>query len=335
MDRKVVGKALDNLEQNAGIHAEWTEYVPPKSDSKINAKIKFQINNEIKNYYAEVKKEIRKHHIPHLKEIANSFDPFILIVERLYPNLKEKLREEGINWLDGAGNIHLKNGNYLIWIDRHTTTPADKKKNRAFTKTGLKVVFLFLHDERWVTKTYREIAEKADVALGNITYVFDGLEEKGFLVNETDRKYKLINKRLLLDQWVAAFADELKPRLHVGNFTFLNANGMHTWNDLNLDYRDSWGGEPGAELLTHNLKPAELYLYTVKTKAELMVQYQLKPDLEGKVKVYRSYWNVGTDLDQGTVAPPLVIYTDLMTTGEPRNVKVANEIHEEFLTHLT
>lgn len=334
MNHKIVDRALENLEKTAEIHAEWKDTIKEKLTPEIDGKIKLLIdNNHIADCFAAVRKEVRKHHIPQLREWAQRYKPFMLIADRLYPNLKQRLRQANIDWLDGAGNIHFKHQNHFIWIDLHTTTPTKEKKNRAFTKTGLKVLFLFLHDEDWVNKTYREIAEAADVALGNIKYVLDGLKEKNFLIRETKERYKLTHKPELLNQWITAFTDELRPRLHVDNFEFLDETDQRDWKTLQLEEGTFWGGEPGADLLTENLKPAEYTLYTHKTKAALMTDYRLKPKQEGRVKVYKPYWTIKTEHKK--TAPPLVIYTDLMTTGEPRNMNIADEIHERYLKHIT
>lgn len=327
---EIVPKALENLENNPGLQGQWVDYGPPEIDGKIIIK-----NNGvvIAECITEVKKEIRSHHIPHLKALAKEYMPFMLIADRLYPNVKRHLQQANINWMDGAGNIYFRNENHFIWIEHHTTTPVKKEKNRAFTKTGLKVVFLFLHDEEWINKTYREIAVTADVALGNIKYILDGLKQKKFLIKETKKKYKLIRKQELLEQWITAFTDELKPRLHIQNFEFVEEATQQNWKNVALDEYTFWGGEPGADILTNNLKPIEYVLYTHKGKAALMVEYKLKPKPEGNVKVYKPYWNIKTDT--GKAAPPLVVYTDLMATGEPRNMNIANDIYERYLAYTT
>ena len=234
MEFKIIDKALENLEQNANIRGKWGNYVQDNEEIDGRVELQFENNNRTE-CFVEVKKEIRNHHIPKLQQLANQYNPFLLIVDRLYPNLKKKLKEARVNWLDRAGNIYFRDNQHFIWIDLHTTTPTKEKKNRAFTKTGLKVVFLFLHDEKWLDKTYREIAEKADVALGNIKHVLDGLKQQNFLVAKTKGKYKLINKKELLDQWITAFTDELKPRLHIDNFEFLNEQDQQNWKELNLE----------------------------------------------------------------------------------------------------
>ena len=87
----------------------------------------------------------------------------------------------------------------MIWIDTNKEVIIEKEKiNRAFTKTGLKVIFHFLLNDNQLNQTYREIANKAGVGLGNINYVINGLKENGYLVNLNDNHYKLTNKPGLL-----------------------------------------------------------------------------------------------------------------------------------------
>jgi hypothetical protein len=325
MDRAILEKALANLPIEIGQKTEWETYVPDNNFT-VDAKVTFNPHKKkaiIRN--AEIKKEIRKHHILPLKELQEQVGPIMLVAERLYPNIKKLLNEAGIDWMDVAGNIHLKEEETLIWIDRHTTTPIQQKKNRAFTKTGLKVVFLVLHDETWLNRTYREIAEAADVALGNIKHVLDGLKEHEFVYAENKDVLKLKNKEKLLDQWLTAFADELKPRIKKGRYNFINKEAEQNWKELQLGEQDLWGGEPAADLLTNDLIPLEYILYTQKNRAELIKKFKLIPDEKGKVEVREPFWTIEGDLPN--IAPRLVVYTDLMVTGDPRNVKIAKEIY--------
>jgi hypothetical protein len=330
MDQAILEKALANLPPEMGHKTEWEIYIP-EHNYRVDARVTFNPNKKkaiVRN--AEIKKEIRKHHIPHLKELQDKVGPLMLVAERLYPNIKKALNEAGIDWIDVAGNIHLEEGETLIWIDRHTSTPLQQKKNRAFTKTGLKVVFLFLYDEAWLNKTYREIAETADVALGNIKHVLDGLKEHEFVYAKNKDVLKLKNRDKLLDQWITAFADELKPRIQKGRYNFINKEDEQKWKNLPLGEQDQWGGEPAADLLTNDLKPVEYILYTKKNRAELMSRLKLIPDDNGKVEIRVPYWTVKNDLPN--IAPRLVVYTDLMITGDPRNIKKAEEIYAETPT---
>ncbi|REL32999.1 hypothetical protein DYD21_14385 [Rhodohalobacter sp. SW132] len=330
MNQAILEKALANLPLEIGHKTEWETY-GPDYNYRVDARVTFNPNKKkaiVRN--AEIKKEIRKHHIPQLKELQEKVGPLMLVAERLYPNIKKLLNEAGIDWIDVVGNIHLEEGDTLIWIDRHTTTPIQQKKNRAFTKTGLRVVFLFLHDEIWLNKTYREIAKAADVALGNIKHVLDGLKEHEYVYAKNEDVLKLKNRDKLLDQWITAFGDELKPRIQKGRYKFINKEAEQNWKNLPLDKQDQWGGEPAADLLTNDLKPVEYILYTKKNRAELMKELKLIPDENGKIEIREPYWTVENELPN--IAPRLLVYTDLMITGDPRNIKIAEEIYAEATT---
>lgn len=97
----------------------------------------------------------------------------------------------------------------------------------------------------------------------------------------------------MLDQWIAAFMDELQLKLHTGTFCFLNEKDRNNWTKLKLTEGTGWGGEPGADLLADNLKPAKFTLYTNNTRAEIMKD-KLKPNPEGEIEVYKPYWKVKT-----------------------------------------
>ncbi|MEX1122364.1 MAG: type IV toxin-antitoxin system AbiEi family antitoxin [Balneolales bacterium] len=328
METTLADQALDKLSKHTGIKGVFIPITNRKTD--IDGKVTLRFENQIQiERNVEVKKEIRKHHIPQLQQMARENAPFLLIADRLSPTIKQMLHEAGIDWLDGAGNIHFKDQNYFLWIDHHKTTPGKKVKGRAFTKTGLKVVFLFLVDKEWVNKTHREIAEMADVALGNIKIVIDGLKEYGFLIKEDDKKYILKDEKRLLDQWISAFIDELQPKIHTGTFSYLDEKDRNNWKKLKLTEGTVWGGEPGGDLLTGNLKPAKFTLYTNNTRAEIMKDYKLKPNPEGEIEVYKPYWRV--DPKYPNIAPPLTIYIDLMVTGDPRNANIAQELYEKYI----
>lgn len=328
MDQLLLEKALINLDKNTGVRTDWEKCVTGLN-REIDARLVLHWNNIRIERYAKVKKEIRAHHIPQLKELAKKYGNFLLVVERLYPTIKDKLNQEGLDWLDEAGNVHIKDNNLLLWIDHHTTTPTEKKKNRAFTKTGLKVVYLFLAEQEWLNKTHREIANRADVALGNIKLVFNGLEQQGFLIQIDEKRKKLTKKAELMDQWIAGFIDELKPKIYKGNYRFRRKELELEWKDLKLTEKAVWGGEPGADLLTNNLKPKQYLIYTHLAKAELMKKFGLVPDKDGPIEVYEPYWKMEDGTKQ--VAPPLTVYFDLKVTGEARNTKLAQDIYERFL----
>ncbi len=102
------------------------------------------------------------------------------------------------------------------------------------------------------------------------------------------------------------------------------------WQDLNVDKNETaWGGEPGADLLTHYLKPETLLLYTHK-KNKLAADWTRIPNEQGILKTYEKFWKEEPTDPMG-YAPPLLLYADLLQTHDPRCLDTANIIYEKYL----
>jgi len=64
-----------------------------------------------------------------------------------------------VNYLEGNGNAYINYNDRFLYIDTNKSLKTKEDKgNRAFTKTGLKVIFHFLLQPQLINKTQREIA---------------------------------------------------------------------------------------------------------------------------------------------------------------------------------
>lgn len=331
--------ALEHLETVVHAKGRWTQpgqrRVPGSGPGRVDGVLDLTLDAHQIKLYVEVKKELRNHHLPQLLTLAQQYQPFMVIAGKIFPKLKVKLRENGIAYLEANGNAWIRKNGLLIWIDHQQPVGAGKaqtipdRPNRAFTKTGLKVVFHFLLDETSLNLSYREIAARSGVALGQVNYVFNGLKETGFLVKFNQNEYRLTNKKALLDRWLEAYEERLKPSLAIGRFRFLKGEDFDNWQNIPLkNTKSRWGGEAAGDLYTNHLKPATLTVYTLETKTELMRNYRLVPDANGNVEAYEKFWN--DDGVNANVVPPLLAYTDLINTNDKRCQDTANLIYDAF-----
>src|SRR5690606_30962979 len=128
---------------------------------------------------------------------------FLLIANRLFPKIKEELREKKIPYLEANGNIFLKKEGLFLFVDTQKPLIIEKTKgNRAFTKTGLKVLFYLLQNKEAIHLPQRELADLTNVALGNIPQVIDGLKETGYLIPLNSKTFVWENRRALLERWI-------------------------------------------------------------------------------------------------------------------------------------
>ncbi|MES2702915.1 MAG: type IV toxin-antitoxin system AbiEi family antitoxin [Bacteroidota bacterium] len=328
-DVGIVNSALESLLINSQIRGEWKDNAKGK-DNGIDGEIIFNINSKKIKISIAVKKTVRNHQLLQIEEIAKDHKPFLLVVEHIFPRMKEELRQRDIAYMEGNGNIYLKEGDIYWWIDNQKPIlPEKETTNRAFGKSGLKVIFHFLLNEELVNYPYREIARIAAIGLGNVNNVLNGLKQDGFLLKDTKEKYRLVHKNKLLEKWMVAYAEKLQPALHIGNFRFLKEADQKNWKQILLaEGKTYWGGEPAADLMTNYLRPEILTLYSEEDRNELIKNYRLVPDEKGKVKVYKKFWN--HDQVKRTTTDPLLVYVDLLNTGDGRCMETAKKIFDEY-----
>lgn len=317
MEREILQTALDNLYQNTGIKGKF------RSDDKMDGKLNLLIDGKEIPFLVEIKKGMRRHQLHQLGVYGRKYTNFMVVAEFIFPKLKEELREMNIAYLEANGNLFIKNKRVYLLID--TNKKAEVKKetaNRAFTKTGLKILFHLLNDKDLINKTQREIADTVGVGLGNIPQVINGLKETGYLIQSTKQKYLWENRRELLDRWINDYAAELRPKLYRGNFTI-----KKKWQDIKLNTNHSvWGGEPAADKLTNYLRPGHFILHTNEKQKDLIKNYHIIPQITGELEVLEIFWKPQSD-----IAPPIIIYAELMLTGGKRNKETAEKIYHEYI----
>ena len=323
----IVNKAIHNLEKDIPIIWDW-EIMISNKDLGIDGELELTINNQKMLMLVEVKKDVKNHQLFNIIEYNRRFQNFLLVAEKLYPKVKKVLRENRINYLEGNGNVYINKDDIFLYIDANKTTKTLKEKgNRAFTKTGLKVVFNFLLDPQLINQTQRDIADITNVALGNIPLIINGLLENNFILKLNKNEYVINNYEELLNKWIAEFDQTLRPTIYKQRFRFQNRN--QDWRELQLNTEKTvWGGEPAGDIITNYLRPEKFLLYTKETIRDLMINYKLLPDEEGEIWVYDMFWT--TNFKSNT-APKELVYADLMINDDKRSNETAKLIFNEYI----
>jgi len=322
---EVVYTAIDNLEPGF-LKGQWHGYEQEPRNNGIDGEFTLEVEGRKETFDAIVKKELRTYLVDQIIKEAKNRKHYIVIVHKLFPALKMKLRENKVNYLEANGNIFVNTGKLILLLDTDKTLKTEKRTgNRAFTPTGLKVVFELLRDKDLINQTQREIAKRAGVALGNIPKVIQGLKETDQIYKLNKKQYVFNDRNDLLHVWAKEYQNTLKPTLYVGTYTLKRFK--NNWEEIPLNgLKTVWGGEPAGDLLTNYLKPGELTLYTEEEKKELMVHYGLMPDIEGDVYVYQKFWK---NTQEQKTAPPILVYADLINTNDQRCIETANILFNE------
>lgn len=304
-------------------------------DLRVDKVIKMVTYDREIRFFVEIKANVNNATVAQLFILKERLGcPLLLVTNNVRTQIAEKLKQQGIQFIDAAGNTYINQPPIYIFVNGNRlpeTFRQNPRRHATLKPTGLKVIFAFLCNPGLENKPYREIAEVAGVALGTVGWVMKDLKDLGYLMplKRVMQKFKMIQKEDLLNQWVNNYQEKLRDRLILGHFR--GPEGW--WQKLNFENTKwEWGGEVAAAKLTKYLKPQLVTIYTNPFDLnELLLKNKLERDNDGDIEAIRRFWKPLETNETGDTVHPILIYADLMTTGNQRNIETAREIFERYV----
>jgi hypothetical protein len=329
-EQEILKKALKQFRELTGLTAEMKMEVKLRRNRIADARIRIP---KIKvNMYAEIKLNVTNQTLGavahQLKEMAAGKQE-VLITRYITPQIADRLKELDLQFLDTAGNAYINLPNLFLFIKGNKVKEefAKEKPIRAFQPAGLQLIYALLCIPGLENKPYRVMAEKANIANGAVTRVIKDLKKLGYLVDMGKKGRKLIKKKALLQRWINLYAELLKPKLFIGRYTTDNINWWRQVKPFNVDAQ--LGGETAAAVITKYLKPQNHTIYTREKYGKLLLQLKLKNAPDGNVELFKKFWNFEDTLNNKKLVNPVLIYADLIATGDNRNLDTAKIIYEK------
>ncbi len=254
--------------------------------------------------------------------------------------LADRLREEGLWFVDTAGNAYLEiPGVLFVYVVGLRSRAIPLTDAAWLSAQGAKVLFQLLVLGPEVTATYRDIARGAGVSLGLVSRTITALVGRGILARRGRGAYTVANSRRLLDLWCEVYEGKLRPRIFLGRFRAPSGSyfiplvktirGNRKLQDVVI------GGELAADLRTEYLRAGSASLYVPTEKLALVRgALNLAPSTEGNVEIYEAFSpRLGEDLDPGglLVAHPVLVYAELLASADPRCGEAALRLKEKYL----
>ena len=118
-------------------------------------------------FRTEVKLRVNRASIALIKHQMNFSGNSLLVTDYVNPALAEFMRNQGIPFIDGAGNAFINATPLFIFIKGEKPDKAEKTEpvKRLFKPGGLKLIFALLNNPGMEKSTYRDMAKAARVAL--------------------------------------------------------------------------------------------------------------------------------------------------------------------------
>jgi len=331
--------ALAALQGITGIVGRIIEIEPDLGTARPDAVIELTVGDLLQRYAVEIKRIDRFAAIGQIKQQFDNFrQPGLLIAPRITTETADKCRELDVQFIDANGNAFLQAPGLFVLVKGqrlrvNEVIGATMVAPRGGTPTALRAMFVLLCRPELLNAPYREIKQAAGIALGAIGWVFFDLNARGYTTGgkgKGDRR--ILEHQRLLEEWVSNYPSKLRPKLNPKRF---HAPDPNWWRQIDITQYDAqWGGEVAADKLTGHLRPNTVTIYmrpedVRRNLTRMVVDNKLRADPEGEIEILTTFWNFPGDETKPDIAPPLLVYADLLATMDPRNYETARMIYEE------
>lgn len=334
-ETELLETAIEAIRTTMDMQADYT-ITPPElgwnTAVRPDGEIRIRLQNREMLFCAEIKTRVVKPTIGQLLILKERFPhPLMLVTDHVTNQLADTLKQNGIEFIDTAGNIFINKPPVYIFTKGNKPPETFRRTghDQAFRATGLKLVFALLCDPELINKPYREIAATADIALGNIGWIIADLKKLNYLVDMGDIGYRLVQKQKLLDRWVTEYPNKLRMKLLLGRYR--GADGWWEQKDPGVEGA-RWGGEVAAARMTGYLKPQNITIYAGHAQLnDLLAKNRLKKDLNGDVEILERFWTPTEENNAHHAVHPILVYADLLATADQRNIETARMIYDQYV----
>ena len=331
-DKEVLQKALEGLQKTVKLNLKIQHKILHDPDGP-DATIRITWRDMEWHFVAEVKKTLTRAMLGGaIQQLRRYPKKAILITTYVTPQMADVLKEMGIPFVDTVGNVYINEPPLFIFIkgNKFVDKYREKPITRAFQPTGLKLIFALLCNPGLENAPFREIAKTANVALGTVGWVIRDLQQLGNLIDMGKRGRRLIRKEGLLNRWVTTYPEQLRPKKVLGRY---RATNLNWWKNTGLEtFQAYWGGEIAAAILTEYLQPQIVTIYTREPLGELFLKNRIRKEPNGDIEILEVFWKFEFNWQHHNLVHPILIYADLLATGDERNIETAEIIYERELT---
>ena len=345
MERDILEQAIRALPPAAGMAVIPDAKAAPRTAAQVQCDGVCTVKIGAMKFRAifDVKRQLQPATINHLTFLKFSIkNRPLLITTHVTPRYAEVLAMAGIDFIDTAGNVSFRRDKAFVFITGRKLLvragPYPHDYGRAFESNGLKLIFALLTDpqldsndpsQRLINQPYRKISAITDISLGSVGWIMSDLAAQGYVMDRGDGDRRLVERKHLLERWVAGFASKLRRKLVTVRYR--SATSLW-WEQADVFKAGGlWGGEVGGAKLTGYLTPGTVTIYAEKLFSDFIVEHHLLPDPAGNVTIMKPFWGERTWAVPQDCVHPLLVYADLTASEIDRNLETARRVYDRYL----
>ncbi len=260
----------------------------------------------------------------------------ILLARHIPRQAAQALIEAKVNFMDDAGNIHLELGDAYNWTAIGLPAPEPVSERRPASPAQLQLLFQFVTYPESVNWPVRRLESAAGISKSKAAQARRQMVAEG-LLTRAGRRYHLGPISLMADRLIFGYAQVLRPTLTLGTFRPAEKTTESFVSRLRMNVlpgvQYSLTGSPAADLLQHFYRAPEVTLFLKPSSPAIAQQLRLLPDREGPITILSAFGDLvfWEEREHQMLAPPWLIYAELLNSKDPRAHEAAQEFRSKFL----
>lgn len=326
MEANLIHRAIDNLYAASGIVGEVQQVdATDATGTSFDGVLRLLHTSRAVEVPFVVKRQLTKEQVNWLKSLNRKA---LVVFEKGSDAVKEQLRKDDLSYLETSGNAFLSLDDFFLFINTlkgtvHTTG----KGSKAFTKTGLKIIYSLLSNSYAAEMNYRSLAELSGTSIDSVGRVLNELLTDKYLVKTGLRGFKMLDQPRLLKDWASLFNKTLRPKLKAHVFDFQDGS-TELRSLLGQNTSGLISGELAAEHMENQLIARKANVYLDGSFVDFALNNKLKPAKNGRITLIEKFWNKSDNYWEITesLASPTLVYADLLDDPSPRNLEAADQV---------
>jgi len=280
----------------------------------------------------------RAHVAPLLGTAAGRREPILLFAPHVGAGLGEALRERGIDYIDLAGNCHIDaDGVHMAHVEgrrprERFAAPGERQRAAHYG-----IYFALAARPELASATVREIARHAGAGKSTVDRTLARLEADGILAS-TSRGRRIVRRDQLIERWVAGYVEHLRRRWTVSRYRPAEKDPEKLERELAraLDGK-TWGlgGGAGGWRLDHHYRGSNTVVHLATPEPELPRGVRALPAGDGPLVVMVTPMPSAFASPVAEVVHPLLVYGELVASGDDRSLESAARVRQRYLTDTT
>ena len=240
--------------------------------------------------------------------------------------LGERLRKEGVDYIDAEGNVSLIHSPLCILLGGNMPSAQERSSGGSKdARSAMQLMALLLTDPTCLHWPLRSLAQAAGISLGSAHGLMRELQKMGTIRNRRSGKPDVDQRGDLLERWGYGYVQRLRPKLFIK--TYRTTEGRQVADLIPLVKQVPGvlvGGELAADITTGLFRASRVSLHiSPDISLDALAQtVRLLPDFQGNVDVLTHFghgpvWEKQAPNGVALIADPLV-YGELLIPIDDR-----------------